>query len=218
MTLRTAVTFRLLTPQMKTTGAAASATRGAGFSRRQRSVVTSSGWRSRPRGLIREWEKEPGLSNVTPHRKTHVNEILVEAFPQVVQEGTLARVGVQENKVLDAHAIPGCQGGLHVPQDLVTPHLQALYPSRNTSATHDRGTRYHNRNRTVLCTWWCNLFIYWNLQILCYLWPSSHSFRQDQAHMSHPFPVFLKSYLFLLRLSPLKTSTSTHTCSQSWTI
>lgn len=55
----------------------------------------------------------------------------MEAFPQVVQEGSLTRVGVQENKVLDAHTIPGGQGGLHVPQDLVTPFIQALYPSRN---------------------------------------------------------------------------------------
>lgn len=53
----------------------------------------------------------------------------MEAFPQVVQEGTLTRVGVQENEVLDAHAIPGCQGGLHVPQDLVTPFFQALCPT-----------------------------------------------------------------------------------------
>lgn len=53
----------------------------------------------------------------------------MEAFPQVVQEGTLTRVGVQENKVLDAHAIPGCQGGLHVPQDLATPFFQALCPT-----------------------------------------------------------------------------------------
>lgn len=47
----------------------------------------------------------------------------MEAFPQVVQEGTLTRVGVQENKVLDAHAIPSRQGGLHVPQNPVTPLL-----------------------------------------------------------------------------------------------
>lgn len=56
----------------------------------------------------------------------------MEAFPQVVQEGTLTCVGVQENKILDAHAIPGCQGGLHVPQDPVTPLIQALCPSRKT--------------------------------------------------------------------------------------
>lgn len=52
--------------------------------------------------------------------ETHVNEILVEALPEVVQEGGLTGVGVQENKILDAHAIPGGQGGLHVPQDPVT--------------------------------------------------------------------------------------------------
>lgn len=56
----------------------------------------------------------------------------MEAFPQVVQEGTLTCVGVQENEILDAHAIPGCQRGLHVSQDLVTPLIQALCPSRNT--------------------------------------------------------------------------------------
>lgn len=63
---------------------------------------------------------------------THVYEILVEAFPQVVQEGALAGVGVQEHKVLDAHAIPGVQGGLHVPQDLVAPFLQALRSHRGS--------------------------------------------------------------------------------------
>lgn len=80
-------------------------------------------------------KERAGLSNITPYRKTHVNEILMETFPQVVQEGTLTRVGVQENEILNAHAIPGCQGGLHVPQDLVTAFLQALCPSRNTSVT-----------------------------------------------------------------------------------
>ena len=59
----------------------------------------------------------------------------MEALLQVVQEGRLARVGVQENKILDAHTIPGRQGGLHVPQDLVTPHIQALCPRKNTSVT-----------------------------------------------------------------------------------
>lgn len=39
---------------------------------------------------------------------THINEILVEAFPQVVQEGCLTGVGIQEDKVLDAHAVAGC--------------------------------------------------------------------------------------------------------------
>lgn len=58
----------------------------------------------------------------------------MEAFPQVVQEGTLTRVGVQENKILDANAITSSQGGLHVPQDPVAPLLQALFPSRSTLA------------------------------------------------------------------------------------
>lgn len=39
---------------------------------------------------------------------THVNKVLVEAFSQVVQEGRLTSVGVQEDKVLDAHTVPGC--------------------------------------------------------------------------------------------------------------
>lgn len=65
----------------------------------------------------------------------------MEAFPQVVQEGTLTRVGVQEDKILDAHAIPGGQRRLHVPQDLATPLLQALCLSRSTSVT-----RYRHQN------------------------------------------------------------------------
>lgn len=59
----------------------------------------------------------------------------MEALPQVVQEGTLTGVGVQENEILNAHAIPCCQGGLHVPQHPVTPLLQALCPDRDTSVT-----------------------------------------------------------------------------------
>lgn len=65
----------------------------------------------------------------------------MEAFPQVVQEGTLAGVGVQEDEVLDAHAIPGRQRGLHVPQDLVTPLVKALSPSKNTSVKNYNGTK-----------------------------------------------------------------------------
>lgn len=57
----------------------------------------------------------------------------MEALLQVVQEGSLTRVGVQENKILDAHAIPGRQGGLHVPQHPVTPLVQALFPIKKTS-------------------------------------------------------------------------------------
>lgn len=59
---------------------------------------------------------------------THVNEVLVEAFPQVVQECRLTGVGIQEDKVLDAHAVPSCQSRFHVPQDLAAPLLQALIP------------------------------------------------------------------------------------------
>lgn len=60
---------------------------------------------------------------------THVNEVLVKAFPQVVQEGRLTGVGVQEDKVLDAYAVPSRQGRFHVPQDLTAPLLQALSPN-----------------------------------------------------------------------------------------
>lgn len=58
----------------------------------------------------------------------------MEAFPQVVQEGALAGVGVQEHKVLEAHAIPGVQGGFHVPQDLAAPFLQALRSTRERAS------------------------------------------------------------------------------------
>lgn len=62
----------------------------------------------------------------------------MEAFPQVVQEGTLTRVGVQEDKILDAHTIPGRQGGLHVPQDPVAPLLQALRRKQQLLVTSHR--------------------------------------------------------------------------------
>jgi len=62
--------------------------------------------------------------------ETHVDQVLVEPLPQVVQEGGLAGVGVQQDQVLDAHAVPGCQGALHVAQDPVAPLLQALKGKR----------------------------------------------------------------------------------------
>lgn len=62
--------------------------------------------------------------------QTHVNQVIVEAFPQVVQEGTLTGVGIQKNEILDAHAIPGRKGALHVPKDPVTVLLQALTNQR----------------------------------------------------------------------------------------
>ncbi len=118
----------------------------------------------------------------------------MEAFPQVVQEGTFTRVGVQENKILDAHTIPGCQRGLHVPQDLVTALVQTLCPSSNTSEA-----REHDSIMLFVTSLTYNyLRSLTKFLIFCYFWP--HSFYQAQSHESHPFPlcpVFLKSYLSL---------------------
>ena len=61
---------------------------------------------------------------------SHVDEVLVKALPQVVQEGGLAGVGFQQDQVLDAHAVPGSQRALHVPQDPVAPLLQTLEQTR----------------------------------------------------------------------------------------
>lgn len=100
------------------------------LSRRWCGVGRRGGWRAK-RGWC--WVKLGGGGCSKWHHtgrteeKTHINKILMEAFPQVVQEGTLTRVGVQENKVLDAHTIPGRQRGLHVPQDPAAPLLQALW-------------------------------------------------------------------------------------------
>lgn len=143
------------------------------------------------------------------HRKTHVNQILMVAFPQVVQEGTLTRVGVQENKILDAHAIPGCQGGLHIPQDLVTPLLQALCPSKSTSVKWQDNKVHDNKtymiNYYALYETMTQLIVFFK-KICRYYFIFSlvpHSFLQNQAYMSRPFPlcpVFLKSYLFFVFL------------------
>lgn len=58
----------------------------------------------------------------------------MEAFPQVFQEGRFTRVGIQENKVLDAHTIPSRQRSLHVLQDPVAPLIQALSKWEHISA------------------------------------------------------------------------------------
>ena len=89
-------------------------------------------------------EKENGRGTWTPTQQgkllsvprvkrgldSHVDELLVEALPQVVQQGGLAGVGVQQDQVLDAHAVPGRQRALHVPQDPVAPLLQTLEQTR----------------------------------------------------------------------------------------
>lgn len=93
----------------------------------------------------------------------------MEAFPQVVQEGALARVGVQEDKVLDAHSIPGVQGGLHVPQDLVAPFLQALHSNRSS-----------NKFESLLCPVFLrNYQFLWsrtlpNIDKVGFMFPASH--------------------------------------------
>lgn len=113
---------------------------------------------------------QQGQGSPAEPRVTHVYEILMEAFPQVVQEGALARVGVQEDKVLDAHSIPGVQGGLHVPQDLVAPFLQALH-------SHRSGAKFASLLRPVFLR---NYQFLWKSQTLdlCFLLPTRLSLYQ----------------------------------------
>lgn len=95
----------------------------------------------------------------------------MEAFPQVVQEGALARVGVQEDKVLDAHSIPGVQGGLHVPQDLVAPLLQALHLHRSSDKFASLLRPVFLRNYQFL--WKSHTMT--NIDKVGFMFPASHS-------------------------------------------
>ena len=85
----------------------------------------------------------------------------MEAFPQVVQEGALAGVSVQQDEVLDAHAVPRRQGTLHVPQDPVTALLQALKQAhpRSVSTTTTTTTK-QDKETTFLTTEDCSITSY----------------------------------------------------------
>lgn len=53
---------------------------------------------------------------------THIDEVLLEALAQVLYEGGLAGVVLQQDKVLHAHPVSGCQGRLHHSPHPVTSH------------------------------------------------------------------------------------------------
>lgn len=53
---------------------------------------------------------------------THIDEVLFEAFAQILYEGSLAGVVLQQDKVLHAHPVSSCQGGLHHSPHPVTSH------------------------------------------------------------------------------------------------
>lgn len=59
-----------------------------------------------------------------PEQHTHINEVLFEALAQVLYESCLAGVVLQQNKVLHAHPVSGCQGRLHhSPHPVASHHL-----------------------------------------------------------------------------------------------
>ena len=86
----------------------------------------------------------------------------MEAFPQVVQEGALAGVGIEQDEVLDAHAVPCRQGTLHVPQDPVTALLQALKQAhpRSVSTTTTTTAAKQDKETTLLTTEDCSITSY----------------------------------------------------------
>lgn len=53
---------------------------------------------------------------------THVDEVLFKPFAQVLDEGRLTGVVLQEDKVLHPHSVSGCQGRLHHSPHPVTSH------------------------------------------------------------------------------------------------
>lgn len=50
---------------------------------------------------------------------THVNEILLESFAQIVDEGGLAAKVLQQNEVLNANSITLVQSSFHVPRQFL---------------------------------------------------------------------------------------------------
>lgn len=58
-------------------------------------------------------------------KSTHIDQVLFEAFAQVLYEGRLTGVVLQQDKVLHPHSVSGCQGRLHHRPHAVTGyHLQ----------------------------------------------------------------------------------------------
>lgn len=57
---------------------------------------------------------------------THIDQVLLEAFPQVFNECSLAGEVFQQDKVLHPDAVPGCQSALHGQPDAVG--SQSLQP------------------------------------------------------------------------------------------
>lgn len=61
-------------------------------------------------------------STPPPPTTTYIDEVLFEAFAQVLYERALAGVVLQQDKVLHAHPVSGCQGRLHHSPHPVTSH------------------------------------------------------------------------------------------------
>lgn len=205
---------------MKRTGAAVSATQGARFSRRQRSVRTLLGWRSSVWSLIRvrekgqviqhyttqedsrKWDSHGSVSSGCPGRHSHSCRRPGEQNPGCPRDPGLS-------------GRPPCSSGsgYTAPPGSVPKQEHISNRTRKQGITTELSNMiklYYTLYDTIQC------FLLQSLQILYYFWPSSQSFCQGQAYMAHPFPmhpVFLKSYLFLLRLSPLK-----NTCTRMLTI
>ena len=57
-----------------------------------------------------------------PPTSTHIDKVLFEALAQVLYEGGLAGVVLQQDKVLHADPVSDCQGRLHHSPDPVTGH------------------------------------------------------------------------------------------------
>lgn len=49
-----------------------------------------------------------------PQSSTYIDEILLVAFPKVVEESSLAGVGIQKDKILHPDPVPGYQSPFHV--------------------------------------------------------------------------------------------------------
>lgn len=67
----------------------------------------------------------PGTLCCCP-RATHIDQVLLEAFPQVFNECSLAGEVFQQDKVLHPDTVPGCQSALHGQPDAVG--SQSLQP------------------------------------------------------------------------------------------
>lgn len=66
------------------------------------------------------------MAGARPRTGSYVDEVLLEALAEVVHEGGLAGVRVEQHEVLHPDLVAGRQGPFHVQTDVLPPHFFSL--------------------------------------------------------------------------------------------